>query len=283
MEFNKYRYTSYADTITGSDGSLTTDYKKWHQWSTEPWWHFENAVDINKTLEMVDKFTGEKLMHSNMITFEKNNACLLGGHKNGVSHGESGNSHRERQNGTKYWYQMEGGMDLNKFKADLTALRPGGTTQVSSGLMVAANALTEKNEALKGKKLNPQKILIMLTDGNDAFWHEGGELPLTKNLLNAGLCDRIRNRLKHPDILVNPEEKDTSPEPKIFYVLFDAPAGDKPSAALTEAWKKCVGEENYVEANGYQELLKALQKAIKPIQSETKSTQMEEVGTFIGK
>lgn len=258
----------------------------------EIWTYYEDAIDYTATLNMIDTFDGTPLKpraDRAMIFFRKNDMCLLGGHSTGqYQQGESGNKNRTIRQATKYWYKPTEA-DFSQFKQDLNNLRAGGTTMSSSGVLIGANALAELYPEIEGQKFNPQKILVVLSDGFDGVW---SELNLSKRLLDpkkfaksglkinandVGMCDRIRKRLDSR--LTNPNAP--KPKSKIVFVSFDPPhhetAGD-----FLNAWRQCVGDENFYEVDDYASLLDALRKASTPDMVVEVETKQEEVGTIVG-
>ena len=127
-------------------------------------------------------------------------------------------------------------------------------TNVTSGFLVGANILMgvnkDPNAAPKVLGSNTQRILLVLSDGQDNFpaWDTAVEL------LKAGMCQEVRNKansLRDPDIN---DKLDT----KIGFVAF----GYTPDKTTGDAWKACVGEENFFLANNKEKLLESFKQII---------------------
>lgn len=194
---------------------------------------FKDILDVNKTLGQVDKFTGQPITDYN-FKFHNDKLCLGG--NNGVRTSQA-------------WFTQK-----NPSISDaLNQVKPEGGTAASAGLLIGANLLMKKNTDAEAQpeKLgsNTQRILMVLSDGEDN--QPSSDTLVT--LLNAGLCDRIRT--KSDSLLSDKYEKLPT---KIAFAAF----GFKPPPDQKEAWKKCVGEDNYYEPNSEEALLEAFKQIL---------------------
>ncbi|MDG6882632.1 Flp pilus assembly protein TadG [Phocoenobacter uteri] len=211
------------------------------------------SVDYPATVGMIDQFDGKDL--KNIVTFDKNVLCLLDEPSN---------------NATQQWFKNSENSKLNQA---FSRVNPQGGTLSSSGLLVGANLMMNKNEDPKASpdnlSVNTQRTIIILSDGLDGI---NVNLPfdITKNLIRNGMCNKIRKRI---DTL---QDKDYQlQKTKIGFVAFgyDKDQRNSPHAATqAQAWKECVGDGNFFVANNEEELLKAFDQLSKPPEEVGRST-----------
>ena len=196
---------------------------------------FYKYFDIEKTLNRIDAFDGSPKKYD--IVFTKGSPCLKDRQTGSI------------QNTTNIWYSKGGS---EKFKVEMNALNPEGWTLASSGVLIGANLLMDKNTdagAAPAKlRTNTQRILIVLSDGEDRGLHH-----LTEELIEKGMCTRIKNRL---DTLQDTGYRNLPA--KMAFVAF----GYKQTDSVKKSWKSCVGDDNYYQADDPHTLLKVFKQII---------------------
>ncbi|MBR0573536.1 MULTISPECIES: Tad domain-containing protein [Pasteurellaceae] len=198
-----------------------------------------NIVDYPSTIRMIDNFNGKDI--EGFLSFEKNGICLK----------QLSNSITT----TKTWYNYQ---ESNDFKQDSNRLSASGSTLSSSGFLIGANLMMNKNlNALPEKVIsNTQRVIIMLSDGVDELTPKSQPLEVTQTLItNHKMCEHIRNRIDSLQDNNYPIYKT-----KIGFVAFGYDKNQKGRdevIAQQRAWKECVGEGNFYEANNKKELLEA--------------------------
>lgn len=223
---------------------------------------FSTFFDKTATINSIDSFNGNDSDIYYPLYFPKNGNCLgQGEFDNDISVGNS------NIRSTNMWYKLG---ERNNLMAFLNAVKPEGNTLASSGMLIGANMLMNKNPDpnAQPEKLesNTQRILLVLSDGNDTV------LPhVTQELQEAGMCSRIRKRLD--TLQVEPSSKAFKVLPsRIAFVRFgtqeEMPTGAK------KAWIDCVGAQNFYEAKDGAALLEAFKKIV---------AVEEEVGTISNK
>lgn len=154
---------------------------------------------------------------------------------------------------TEYTTQAWFDKDNKGVAAALNKVPTRDGTNVTSGFLVGANILMgankDPNAAPKVLGTNTQRILLVLSDGQDNFpaWDTAIEL------LKAGMCTEVKNKadsLRDPDFNTLPT--------KIGFVAF----GYTPDPTTGAAWKACVGEENFFLANNKEKLLESFKQII---------------------
>ncbi|MDG2943690.1 TadE/TadG family type IV pilus assembly protein [Exercitatus varius] len=197
---------------------------------------FDSLVDYDKTIESIDSFNGKDSDY--LMNFNKNSWCL-------------GNA--TRINSTYIWAKKNESANLiSRFNW----VPATGATLSSSGLLIGANLLmnTNPDEEAQPSKLgaNTQRIILVLSDGADQINDTNSSLNITSNLINQGMCEKIKSKL---DSL---QDKTYLEQPtRIGFVAF----GYGPSGTQKAAWEKCVGKYYYV-ANNKEELLESFRKII---------------------
>lgn len=194
--------------------------------------HFAKYHKHDYTLNSIDNFNGKNIDYD--ITYEKTPFCL------GRSKGRSM---------TDSWYSKGQIAEAHNF---INGIEQHGYTLASSGLLLGANMMMNKSTVAEAQPdklgVNTQRILLVMSDGNDTV------LPrLTRELLNMGMCDRIRNKL---DSLQ--DENVAKVATKVAFVSFDF----KQRPEDEQAWKACTGESNYYEATNEEELLEAFKSIV---------------------
>lgn len=210
-----------------------------------------------ETVDSIDTFDGKFKKYG--VEFPKNGHCLGSGE---IDKGDGD----PNTPSTHIWFVKSQAADLHNF---LYKLKPEGNTLSSSGMLIGANLLMNKqtNPLAQPDKLeaNTQRILMVLSDGKDTILPE-----VTERLQKLGMCERIRKRL---DTLQ--DDKFKKMPSKIAFVLFGNPkAADQFPADKKDLWVKCVGAENFYEAKDKDELIKSFKKII---------AVEEEVGTISNK
>ncbi|MDG2951009.1 TadE/TadG family type IV pilus assembly protein [Exercitatus varius] len=199
--------------------------------------HFDALVDYDKTIDSIDSFNGKDFNY--LMTFNKNSWCL--------------GSANTRINSTYIWAKKNESANLiSRFNW----VPATGATLSSSGLLIGANLLmnTNPDEEAQPSKLgaNTQRIILVLSDGADQISNANSSLNITSNLINQGMCEKIKSKL---DSL---QDKTYLEQPtRIGFVAF----GYGPSGTQKAAWEKCVGKYYYV-ANNKEELLESFRKII---------------------
>ena len=196
---------------------------------------FYKYFDMKKTLNRIDKFDGSFQPYD--ITFNKAQPCLKARQTGSI------------QNTTNIWYSKG---ESEKLKTEMSSLKPEGWTLASSGVLIGANLLMNENTdagATPAKlRTNTQRILIILSDGEDRGLHR-----LTRELIEEGMCTRIKNRL---DTLQKTGYRNLPA--KMAFVAF----GYKQTDSVKKSWKSCVGDDNYYQADAPHTLLKVFKQII---------------------
>ncbi|SNV62726.1 TadE/TadG family type IV pilus assembly protein [Pasteurella dagmatis] len=194
---------------------------------------FEDVLDVDKTIKQVENFDGNRV-NDYKLTYNNPDHCLGG--NEGVETSQA-------------WFTKS----KPKVAEALSKIKPTGSTAASSGFIIGANLLMDKNtvpEAQPAKLgTNTQRILMVLSDGED----NRPTFDTLTTLLNAGLCDNIR---KKADSLQDPKFN-TLPT-KIAFAAF----GFQPPPEQKAAWQKCVGENNYYEPSSKEALLDAFKQIL---------------------
>ncbi|MFI0488940.1 MAG: TadE/TadG family protein [Yersinia sp. (in: enterobacteria)] len=120
---------------------------------------------------------------------------------------------------------------------DFIAMKPQGATLVSSGILAANNFFKESNRDNK-------KLMIILSDGEDTF----SGINISKILVKKGMCERVKeNDIRMVFIGIGYKSKSKS-KSKSKYKSID--------------WEKCVGKNNYYQAQNAHELEADLWQAL---------------------
>ncbi|MXN87881.1 TadE/TadG family type IV pilus assembly protein [Pasteurella canis] len=192
---------------------------------------FYAYMDTNRTINQVQSFDGSNRKYH--LVFDNENYCL------------GGNTGKET---TQAWFDQSN----KNISQALSRINPQGWTSASSGLIVGANLIMDANKDPKSQpaKLgtNTQRVIMVLSDGEDN-WPTYDTLV---SLLNAGICDRIKERV---DTLQDPKFRELPT--RIAFVAF----GYSPPKRQVDAWKKCVGDQYYV-AYSQKELLDTFKQVI---------------------
>ncbi|QIM69004.1 TadE/TadG family type IV pilus assembly protein [Basfia succiniciproducens] len=212
--------------------------------------YFDAFVDYDKTIESINSFDGKDL--SSLMYFSKNSWCL--------------GSANNRINSTYIWAGKNESADLVSRFNRVPAL---GATLSSSGLLIGANLLmnTTPDENAQPSKLgaNTQRIILVLSDGEDQINNASSSLNITSTLINQGMCEKIKSKLN------SLQDKTYLEQPtRIGFVAF----GYGPSGTQKAAWEKCVGKYYYV-ANNKEELLESFRKIIGLVEEVGHSTYKE--------
>ena len=261
---NAMLYNEVA-SFTGGSGNVRNEIYKLQQVEnddrTPAWRDWPLSFIFNsyyhkweKTLDSIDTFDGTFKNYG--IQFPKNGHCLGSGE---IDKGDGD----PNTPSTHIWFAKKQAADLHNF---LYKLKPEGNTLSSSGMLIGANLLMNKqtDPLAQPDKLeaNTQRILMVLSDGKDTILPD-----LTQDLQDKGMCDRIRKRL---DTLQ--DDKFKKMPAKIAFVLFGNPKlADQFPADKKQSWVKC---ENFYEAKDKDELVKSFKKII---------AVEEEVGTISNK
>ncbi|WP_373778480.1 pilus assembly protein [Glaesserella sp.] len=217
---------------------------------------FNSFVDIKETITQIDSFDGKNKNYE--LVFDKDNKT---GYDYYLLNEEGKKRHARGTPGlttSEKWFTQD-----NRNIVDvLDQTQLAGDTNISSGVIIGANYLMDQNtlDAALPKELgsNTQRIMLMLSDGED----NTPDKKFMLQLLNNGICDRIRTRI---DSLQDNSLKKLPT--KIAFVAF----GYDPPADLAQAWKKCVGEDNFFIVKEKEALLEAF-KSVIGIQEEVGST-----------
>lgn len=192
---------------------------------------FENFLDVEKTVEDIKTFNGQNKDYD--IQFVDERFCL------------GGNQGIET---TKAWFDKNN----SDISGALEKVNPKGGTAATSGLIVGANIMMDKNKEQDAQpsqlKSNTQRILLVLSDGGD---NQPSKTTLTR-LFNGGLCNKIKERI---DTLQ--DSKFHTLPTRIAFVAF----GYKPTEEQASAWKSCVGN-HYYQVENKEQLLKSFQQII---------------------
>ncbi|MDO5055429.1 MAG: pilus assembly protein [Pasteurella oralis] len=192
---------------------------------------FASYLDIPKTLSDINTFNGQNRHYE--FEFKDERFCLGG---------------NEGKTTTQAWFDKN---NPNIYSA-LQQITPRGGTAATSGFIIGANVMMNKNtdSGAKPEKLqtNTQRVILVLSDGTD---NQPSKDTLVR-LLNAGLCSKVK-------------EKIDSLQDKKFHILPTRVAfvafGYNPPKDQVSAWKKCVGS-HYYEARNKQELLDSFKQII---------------------
>ena len=134
----------------------------------------------------------------------------------------------------------------------MSSLKPEGWTLASSGVLIGANLLMDKNKNPETDptklRTNTQRLLIILSDGEDRGLHR-----LTRELIEEGMCSRIKSRLD-----TRQDQGYRNLPAKIAFVAF----GYKQTDKIKSSWKNCVGNDNYYQADDPDTLLKVFKQII---------------------
>lgn len=197
-------------------------------------------IDYKKTLDSIDSFNGLDIKYP--LEYNKNSWCF---------------SRSKNINTTNRWFVPN---QKDEFKRAINSLGTGGPTLTSTGVLIGANMLMDKDMTADIDKLqeNTQRILLILSDGQDEIdtamaGPEKNFREITSNLIKKGMCDRIRARLDTLQDKRFPEKPS-----RIAFIAF----GYSQSKELKETWKTCVGEDNYYNANDQLELLDIFKKIV---------------------
>ena len=197
-------------------------------------------IDYKKTLDSIDSFNGLDIKYP--LEYNKNSWCF---------------PRSKNINTTNRWFVPN---QKDEFKRAINSLGTGGPTLTSTGVLIGANMLMDKDMTADIDKLqeNTQRILLILSDGQDEFdtamaGPEKNFREITSNLIKKGMCDRIRARLDTLQDKRFPEKPS-----RIAFIAF----GYSQSKELKETWKTCVGEDNYYNANDQLELLDIFKKIV---------------------
>jgi len=120
--------------------------------------------------------------------------------------------------------------DINEIN-QINNMTADGGTLVSSGVLLGAQELAKGTAS--------RKVMVIVSDGTD----DPADIMITPNLLQAGMCDKIRTVLSTEDSVG-----------KIAFIAI----GYKP----TVDWTSCVGANNFFEPNSLSEFEDALRRAV---------------------
>ncbi|MGY4677792.1 TadE/TadG family type IV pilus assembly protein [Pasteurella sp. P03HT] len=192
---------------------------------------FDNFLDVKNTVEHVKTFTGDNKDYE--IKFVDERFCL------------GGNQGTET---TQAWFDKS---NPDIFGA-LEKVNPKGGTAATSGLIIGANVMMNKNENINAQpqqaKSNTQRILLVLSDGVD---NQPSDKTLVR-LFEGGLCNTIKEQIN------SLQDKNFPSLPtRIAFVAF----GYNPPQSQVDAWKACVGN-HYYQVNNKEQLLKSFQQII---------------------
>lgn len=223
-----------------SRGEGTTEYGRFLSLLNE-------QINYPQTIEDIYNFNGRARNYE--ISFPKNSWCL------------ASNNYATTTTSEK-WYKKNEGNQLN---SALSQIMPLGATLSSSGLLVGANLLMDKNmeEKAQPSKLqtNTQRILLILSDGRDEIYGDKNtmaaykipEMEITRKLLDQGACKAIRIQV---DKL---QDKNHPSRPtRIHFVAF----GYSLDGEQKQSWENCVGKENYHSARNKKELLDTFKQIV---------------------
>ncbi|MGV6988689.1 TadE/TadG family type IV pilus assembly protein [Testudinibacter sp. P80/BLE/0925] len=202
--------------------------------------YFPRYIDYDKTINSIRSFDGKQKRYP--LHYPKGRWCL---------------SNNRQHNTTQAWFGVK---DKAVLKSEFSRLSAFGATLVSSGTLIGANLVMDKNTNVNIDEIkeNTQRILLILSDGQDEMTGENtlGEnnyRNITKKLIEKGMCTEIRNQmnsLQDPRFRVRPS--------RIAFVVF----GYTQSADQEAAWKHCVGATNYYRADNKTELLNVFKQII---------------------
>ncbi|GJJ80511.1 hypothetical protein PcPA57_12310 [Pasteurella canis] len=192
---------------------------------------FESHLDIQKTLGQISSFNGQNRDYE--FEFVDERFCL------------GGNSWKKT---TQAWFDKEN----PNISSALESVNPKGGTAATSGLLIGANIMMDRNKKAEAQpdktQTNTQRIILVLSDGTDNQPSKGTLV----NLINSGLCEKIKDRV---DSLQ--DKKFHTLQTRIAFVAF----GFNPPQDQVTAWKKCVGN-HYYEAKNKEQLLNSFKQII---------------------
>ncbi|WP_228403002.1 TadE/TadG family type IV pilus assembly protein [Pasteurella canis] len=192
---------------------------------------FESHLDIQKTLGQISSFDGQNRDYE--FEFVDERFCL------------GGNRWKET---TQAWFDKEN----PNISSALESVNPKGGTAATSGLLIGANIMMDRNKKAEAQpdktQTNTQRIILVLSDGTD---NQPSKDTLVQ-LINAGLCERIQGKIDS----LQDKKFHTLPT-RIAFVAF----GFNPPADQVTAWKKCVGN-HYYQAQNKEQLLNSFKQII---------------------
>ena len=190
-------------------------------------------VDYKRTIQEISRFDGRPRKYD--VEFKNRDVCLGKNNTNIAT--------------TRAWFTK----DNRDITNELKRIYPDGGTAAAAGLLIGANLLMDYNkdpEAQPNKiGTNTQRVLLVLSDGED-------NRPTTStliNTINAGACEAIKARA---DSFQDPNYKKIPT--RLAFVAF----GFNPPKNQADAWKRCVGEENYHLADSKEKLLAVFKQVI---------------------
>ncbi|SPY33371.1 TadE/TadG family type IV pilus assembly protein [Pasteurella canis] len=192
---------------------------------------FNKFLDVNRTLNDIDTFSGNKKNYE--FEFKDERFCL-GENQGTVT--------------TQAWFDKNN----PNISYALESVNPKGGTAVTSGLLIGANIMMDKNKTAEAQpdkiQTNTQRIILVLSDGTD---NQPSKDTLVK-LIDAGVCHRIQGKIDS----LQDKNYHTLPT-RIAFVAF----GFNPPADQVAAWKKCVGN-HYYQAQNKEQLLNSFKQII---------------------
>ncbi|AKD39205.1 protein TadG [Pasteurella multocida subsp. multocida OH4807] len=196
---------------------------------------FNEFLDVQKTVEHINSFDGKEQKYD--IEFKDERFCL-GGNQGKAT--------------TQAWFDRKNSSSNSNIHSELNKIEPKGGTAATSGLIVGANIMMDKNKEQDAQpsqlKSNTQRILLVLSDGGD---NQPSKTTLTR-LFKGGLCNTIKNQIDS----LQDKQFPTLPT-RIAFVAF----GYKPTQEQSDAWKACVGN-HYYQVENREQLLKSFQQII---------------------
>ncbi|WP_019212545.1 TadE/TadG family type IV pilus assembly protein [Yersinia massiliensis] len=130
-------------------------------------------------------------------------------------------------------YSLENYQDNNIINSML-GMTPIGGTLTSSGVLYANNLFRNNNDDDK------EKLMIIISDGVESYDEKYRENPgfyITKKLIDKGMCEKIKDN-----------------NIKMIFIAIDYDPEKIQDPRRYIDWKKCVGEDNYYEANNAHQL-----------------------------
>ncbi|CFR31791.1 pilus assembly protein [Yersinia frederiksenii] len=130
-------------------------------------------------------------------------------------------------------YSLEDYQDTNIINSMLD-MTPIGGTLTSSGILYANNLFRNKNDNDK------EKLMIIISDGVESYDEKYRENPgfyITKKLIDKGMCEKIKDN-----------------NIKMIFIAIDYDPEKIQDPRRYIDWKKCVGEDNYYEADNAHQL-----------------------------
>ncbi|HFO2533243.1 TPA: VWA domain-containing protein [Yersinia enterocolitica] len=113
-------------------------------------------------------------------------------------------------------------------------MTPIGGTLTSSGILYANNLFRNNNDDDK------EKLMIIISDGVESYDEKYRENPgfyITKKLIDKGMCEKIKDN-----------------NIKMIFIAIDYDPEKIQDPRRYIDWKKCVGEDNYYEADNAHQL-----------------------------